>query len=310
MDEKLFKNLMKGEKSGGRLQSIRMPRDLNLGGTKVKKSYTPNLNVVRNKDKTKDVVKKGDQKRRERLGHDRSRQNNRQSQFVQSSGVFSEGVGTDVVHSHFREKREAEDRVAMTVPTIKKDYLEINKKMEEGVMEDIMGCDDDSDDERHFLQPITWSESDFKETPASLQLKIKTEEEASKEINKLSLKSTASEYTEDFYTDDKPNMSIWNLPDSFAGKGLSDDPKITKIFDYPLHSMLEGQVGKFIIRKSGRIQVQIGRVKYDLDSSDATPNREDIVSLIEKSKGKTNMTVLGEISNRYILNPDWNNLLI
>lgn len=34
-----------------RLQSIRLPRDLTLGGTKQKKIFAPNLNVTRNKEK-------------------------------------------------------------------------------------------------------------------------------------------------------------------------------------------------------------------------------------------------------------------
>lgn len=37
-----------------RLKTFRMPRDLSLGGTKPKKLYTPNLNVIRQKNKTKE----------------------------------------------------------------------------------------------------------------------------------------------------------------------------------------------------------------------------------------------------------------
>lgn len=37
-----------------RLQSFRLPRDLSLGGTKPKKVYAPNLNVVRQKNKPKE----------------------------------------------------------------------------------------------------------------------------------------------------------------------------------------------------------------------------------------------------------------
>lgn len=37
-----------------RLQSLKLPRDLTLGGTKPKKVFVPNLNVARNKDKAKE----------------------------------------------------------------------------------------------------------------------------------------------------------------------------------------------------------------------------------------------------------------
>lgn len=50
-----LKKFIKEENAPGRLQSLRTPRDLNLGGPKVpKKQFAPNLNVVRNKNKVKE----------------------------------------------------------------------------------------------------------------------------------------------------------------------------------------------------------------------------------------------------------------
>lgn len=49
----LKKMIKKENLDTGRLASLRLPRDLSLGGTKSKKNYTPNLNVIRNKDKNK-----------------------------------------------------------------------------------------------------------------------------------------------------------------------------------------------------------------------------------------------------------------
>lgn len=46
------RNFIKSE--NGRLTSLALPRDLSLGGSKQKKVYTPNLNVVRNKNKPKE----------------------------------------------------------------------------------------------------------------------------------------------------------------------------------------------------------------------------------------------------------------
>lgn len=57
-EKKLFniKNFIKDdENKTTRLPSLRLPRDLTLGGTKQsKKVFTPNLNAVRNKNKTKE----------------------------------------------------------------------------------------------------------------------------------------------------------------------------------------------------------------------------------------------------------------
>lgn len=51
-----LKKFIKEENSGGqRLNSLRLPRDLTLGGlAKPKKQFVPNLNITRNKEKAKE----------------------------------------------------------------------------------------------------------------------------------------------------------------------------------------------------------------------------------------------------------------
>lgn len=55
MEKKQLFNIENFVKENGnnnvRLMSFRWPRDLSLGTNKTKKVYTPNLNVVRNKNK-------------------------------------------------------------------------------------------------------------------------------------------------------------------------------------------------------------------------------------------------------------------
>lgn len=58
------------------------------------------------------------------------------------------------------------------------------------------------------------------------------------------------------------------MPDSLCGKGLSDDPNCKELFDYDLNDMLDGQIGKLVVRKSGKMEVHIGRVVYELEQSD------------------------------------------
>lgn len=64
------------------------------------------------------------------------------------------------------------------------------------------------------------------------------------------------------------------MPDSLCGKGLSDDPNCKELFDYCLTDMLEGQIGKLIIRKSGKMEVHIGRIVYQLEVPDLDSYRE------------------------------------
>lgn len=68
------------------------------------------------------------------------------------------------------------------------------------------------------------------------------------------------------------------LPDSFPGKGLSDDPNVKKLFDYQLNDMLEGQIGKICVRRSGKMEIYIGKIKYELEQAEHSPNIE--VSLL------------------------------
>lgn len=54
MDKKKELDMRKFVKQPNRLGSLSNPRDLSLGGTKQKKVYTPNVNAVRTKNKTKE----------------------------------------------------------------------------------------------------------------------------------------------------------------------------------------------------------------------------------------------------------------
>lgn len=62
------------------------------------------------------------------------------------------------------------------------------------------------------------------------------------------------------------------MPDSLPGKGFIDDTN--KVTDFGLSQMMEGKIGKVLIRRSGKVEVQIGTMKYVLDSLAANPFKE------------------------------------
>lgn len=62
------------------------------------------------------------------------------------------------------------------------------------------------------------------------------------------------------------------MPDSLPGKGFVEDSD--KVVDFNLNQMIEGKIGKISIRKSGIIEVQIGKMKYVLDSVESNPFKE------------------------------------
>lgn len=292
---------MEKESSGGRLQSLKLPRDLSLGLQKTKKQYAPNLNVVRNKDKTKELIKKMDQKRKEKTNRQKNEKSDHKQRFLQSAGVFSQGSGEIKRNSNqnlerrvnYRDNSLMSDRV---LPTINKNNSwNANKK--EAVMDDINNCDIDSDEEKLSLRPLTLEKVDSKDGKTVVK---------KESLEKLGV---IPEPFNDDYSEDNPALCLVKLPDSFAGKGLSDDPNIKKLFDYPLSGMLEGQIGKLIIRKSGKIQAQIGKITYELNPENTFESKEELAAIIQGDNSKSCITILGDVLNNFVMYPDYDSII-
>ncbi|XP_076261523.1 RNA polymerase III subunit C53 isoform X1 [Rhynchophorus ferrugineus] len=303
-----------------RLQSIRLPRDLTLGGTKQKKIFTPNLNVTRNKEK-KELFLKNEEKKKQ-VNKRNSRNNKtfeKTERYVQSSGIFSDGIGNDAIRKARYERVSAprdDTSMIMPVPKVKKDEWQVDNKNEHKVYDEIMGCDDPSDDDEKLpFAPLPWSEADLKETKVPIKVKpeIKVEyDESNLDLTRLKIDTDAipAEFQDDDrFSDYNPALMLWSMPDSFAGKGLSDDPNIKTLFDYKLKEMLEGEIGKIQIRKSGKVEVLIGCVKYSLEPSNLQTFHEKVVEIDVEETNTEKSAVLGDIQSRFILNPDWQFLL-
>ncbi|KAJ8979878.1 hypothetical protein NQ317_017501 [Molorchus minor] len=324
MDKEKYnmQKFIKEEIPNGRLKSLKLPRDLNLGGIKqVKKSFVPNLNVVRNKDKTKEVIRKTEQKRKERV-----RQNKRNGpgeRYVQSTGIFSEGTAGEPKRSYCSSEKWASskenDSSSMTIPTFKRNSSE--KENEESILDEILKQDEDSEDEKLPFKPITWNENVFKDNKVYVKQEISNDIKKEEAVIESTFKSLKLEQTlfstlpkqymyQESYNNHDPNLSIWRLPDSFAGKGLSEDPNCKKLFDYCLNDMTEGQIGKLIIRQSGHVEVYIGRIKYELLSTEFQSCMEELVALEVKENYEATAAVIGQIQDRLILNPNWESLTI
>lgn len=78
---------------------------------------------------------------------------------------------------------------------------------------------------------------------------------------------TSLEYLdENSFNDNKLFCSLWKMPDTL-GKNFTDDPHSEQVLDYHLKDMPEGQIGKMIVRQSGKMEVQIGNMTYELEKS-------------------------------------------
>lgn len=119
------------------------------------------------------------------------------------------------------------------------------------------------------------------------------------------------------------------MPDTFAAKGFHAETE--ELVDFTMKHMHEGQIGKIIIRESGKIDVYIGNTLYVLDA-EKTPNFlevklpdnevyilllfvinfQEIMIMPDQSESYTDplMGRVGSITDRFVLSPNWTNLFL
>lgn len=66
------------------------------------------------------------------------------------------------------------------------------------------------------------------------------------------------------------------MPDTFPGKGFDDETD--ELVDFTVKHMHEGQIGKIVMRQSGKMEVMIGDTVYILDSEE-TPNFIEVLPI-------------------------------
>lgn len=287
MDSKKLsiKSFIKGTNSS-RLQSLRLPRDLSLGGTKVqpKKIYKPNVNAVRNKNRTEKI--KNTEKAKAINVKDKSE--HLKERFIQSSGVFSEGIGTNQNPITKTEKKInlKENKTSKKIKLsdiLKQSINQTYPQIEDVVTNNLKTDLSDSDSEEKFpFAPSNWDK---------LQRLVEIKSESKNFLDKL-----PPEYQETNITN--PILTMWQLPDSFAFKEK-------KTCDTRLSNLPEGQIGKILVHKSGKFEVSIADTKYILDST-LNAFSEDVACLDPDTKS---CFLLGELKSRFVLSPDWGFLL-
>ncbi|XP_005886272.1 PREDICTED: DNA-directed RNA polymerase III subunit RPC4-like [Myotis brandtii] len=76
-----------------------------------------------------------------------------------------------------------------------------------------------------------------------------------------------------------------------------------------LADLTEGQVGKLLIRKSGKVQLLLGKVALDVTMGTACSFLQELVSLGLGDSRKGDMTVLGHVKHKLVCSPDFESLL-
>lgn len=76
-----------------------------------------------------------------------------------------------------------------------------------------------------------------------------------------------------------------------------------------LADLTEGQVGKLLIRKSGKVQLLLGKVTLDVTMGTTCSFLQELVSVGLGDSRTGDMTVLGHIKHKLVCSPNFESLL-
>lgn len=74
-----------------------------------------------------------------------------------------------------------------------------------------------------------------------------------------------------------------------------------------MSNVAEGKIGKIIIRKSGRMQLQIGRKFYDFEVARSAAFTQDIIA-VNVDGETTKIGNIGSVDEQYLVTPEWKQL--
>ncbi|XP_047987257.1 DNA-directed RNA polymerase III subunit RPC4 isoform X2 [Leguminivora glycinivorella] len=306
-----------------RLASLKPTRDLTLGGVKPnKKVFTPNLNVARNKNKGPNLNSARDQKRDDKGKRDRKNDKNRNIKngpnVIKSSGVFSEGLGAVERQSGRFGSYGGRDGGGAPAATLQKptlrvrDFVKVDKDLEEQKIRRVMGQDSPEDDEYEDLKQVAEKDAPIKlpmdtgvaTVPAPIVKKEVFEE--NDVVNLLK--------------NDQPTLILLQLPDSLPGRGSGGgepEPSTSGSGDNKeevtptdgrcrMSDLEEGRVGKLRVHASGRVTLALGDTIFEVSTGTKAAFYQEAVSVAtDDSSRSANLISLGPLLHKLNLTPDW-----
>ncbi|NXU79549.1 RPC4 polymerase, partial [Oreotrochilus melanogaster] len=263
----------------GRLPSIRS-RDLTLGGVK-KKTFTPNIISRKIKEEPREEVsikkeKKERERERQREGHSRGRG---RPEVIQSHSIFEQGPAEMMKKKGSWDKTvDMADFGPSHIINIKKEKRETDEETKQILR--MLQKDDFLDD--------PGLKNDIRNKPVQLPLAHSGwlfKEEV-----------TEQEDTEPWLPPPKEEKMELDPP------GVKDPP--CTLGDLP-----EGQVGKLLVRKSGKVQLVLGKVTLDVTMGTPCSFLQELVSVGIGDNRMGEMMVLGHVKHKLVCSPDFEALL-
>ncbi|NXO84187.1 RPC4 polymerase, partial [Sitta europaea] len=321
--------------SPGRLPSIRS-RDLTLGGVK-KKTFTPNIISRKIKEEPReDVSVKKEKKERERQrdGHGRGRG---RPEVIQSHSIFEQGP------AEMMKKKE----LSVPCPLLSPQFLDdpglkndIRNKPVQLPLAHSGWLFKEEVAEQEDTQP--WLPGAKEEKMELDPPAVKVKEEPGEEDPKLAQPKGPPEFPRDVSAAEllqrlslaaEEELVFLQLPDTLPGQPPSHDSKPIKAELHnedgqvvvvkqeksqeakqaenicTLADLPEGQVGKLLIRKSGKVQLVLGKVTLDVTMGTPCSFLQELVSVGIGDNRTGEMIVLGHVRHKLVCSPDFEALL-
>jgi len=310
-----------------------------------RKKFVPNLNVQRLVKK--DVDEKVDKvtKRKKENKHERREKNSKdRPNLIQTASIFSEGVGGEAV---IRRRGVGGGYASRDDPAesgLVKPKINLNqtcdREAEELKLKSIFRDDFIDDLKEGSFVPVQLPmidtgkmfKTEKKIDPVEDEIKPKVLNKKRSELDSDDDEDPAEILAKSVITESKCKSSdilqpepgvaqllktqsgqlmFIQLPDSVPLLPTSQGDEEAEAGHCIDLSNLEGRLGKIQIRKSGRCQLVMGAERFDVEIGTKVGFLQDAVSVRVPAnpEAEGELTVLGHVTDRLVLSPDWNCLL-
>ena len=312
-------------------------------GDEKKKKFAPNLNVTRKDGKAKNDPSNGtntsstssassgwNMKVKAPSSAAKGKASTK-PELIQVSGMFSDGLGSENESKKGWARKDA-DRDTKTIERPKIDFnIQYDKVAEEKKLKALLRDDFIDDLKTGHLVPVQLPMADtgkvFKEETELKSTKHKVKrnrildsdsdddgDDAAQEVEAAKttdIKSNHEDLTFAHLLNEKRSeLLFFQLPDHLPGRRAAavkaedsskPDSKVT------LNLLSEGYLGKLQLRKSGKVQLWINDVLFDVDIGTQVGFLQELYS-VDTNGSQGNMTNLGRVRNRVITMPAWQEL--
>ena len=335
------RDLTLGGKADASKGGLKTPKSL-LGDADKKKKFAPNLNVQR-----KDVKLKLDDTKSSKSPNEASTSGWKKSskpstaktkskpELIQVSGMFADGVGSEGEAKKGWARKDSE-RESKAIERPKIDFnVKYDKAAEEKKLKALLRDDFIDDLKTGHLVPVQLpmtdtgkvfkeeaseeTDEDIKRTGKKKKNVILDSDDDDDEISPsiATEKNVSNIEKKDAKPEDltfahlinsqRSEILFFQLPDHLPSRSTTKSKDETGDEKVTLNKLSEGYLGKLQLRQSGKVQLLVNDVLFEIDVGTQVGFLQELYS-VDTNGSHGNMTNLGRVRNRVIAMPAWQEL--